>query len=64
MYDLQTNTQMVFDSMKEAADYLNLSSHMPVSRRCRGYTKRPLNDRYQFEYYDNEGVTTIESIAV
>lgn len=63
MLDLQENAQTIFDSMQEAADFLGLSSHMPVSRRCRQYTKRPLYDRYQFEYYDDEGVTTIENIT-
>lgn len=52
MIDLVNNEEKVFNSQKECADYLNLSSHMPVSRRCRGCTKSPLNNQYQFEYYD------------
>ena len=52
MIDLVNNIEMIFNSQKECADYLNLSSHMPISRRCRGYTKSSLNNQYQFEYYD------------
>lgn len=61
MTDINNNAQKIFSSMQEAADYLGLASHMPVSRRCRKYTKRPLNGRYQFEYCNDEGVTTIEN---
>ena len=52
MIDLINGEEKVFNSQQECADYLNLSSHMPVSRRCTGYTKSPLNNQYQFEYYD------------
>ena len=52
MIDLISGEEKIFNSQKECADYLNLSSHMPVSRRCTGYTKSPLNNQYQFEYYD------------
>ena len=52
MIDLVNNREMIFDSQQECANYLKLSSHMPISRRCRGYTKSPLNNQYQFEYYD------------
>ena len=52
MFDLVNNKEIIFNSQKECANYLNLSSHMPISRRCRGYTKSPLNNQYQFEYYD------------
>ena len=52
MIDLISGEEKVFNSQKECADYLKLSSHMPVSRRCAGYTKSPLNNQYQFEYYD------------
>lgn len=61
MNDLLTGVITKFDSMQEAANYLGLSSHMPVSRRCRNYTLQPLNGRYTFDYCDNEGVTTIEN---
>ena len=61
--DLVQHSEFVFSSMAEAAQYLSLDSHMPVSRRCRGYTKSPLKNRYLFEYYDNEGVTTMESAS-
>ena len=52
MIDLVNNREMIFDSQRECANYLKLSSHMPISRRCRSYTKSPLNNQYQFEYYD------------
>ena len=52
MIDLISGEEKIFNSQKECADHLNLSSHMPVSRRCTGYTKSPLNNQYQFEYYD------------
>ena len=52
MIDLVNNIEIIFNSQQECANYLNLSSHMPISRRCRKYTKSPLNNQYQFEYYD------------
>lgn len=52
MIDLVNRIEMIFSSQQECANYLNLSSHMPISRRCRGETKSPLNNQYQFEYYD------------
>ena len=52
MINLISGEEKIFNSQKECADYLNLSSHMPVSRRCTGHTKSPLNNQYQFEYYD------------
>ena len=52
MIDLINEEEKIFNSQQECADYLNLTSHMPVSRRCRGCTKSPLNNQYQFEYYD------------
>ena len=52
MIDLISGKEKIFNSQKECANYLNLSSHMPISRRCTGYTKSPLNNQYQFEYYD------------
>lgn len=52
MIDLTTGEEKIFNSQQECADYLRLSSHMPISRRCRKETKSPLNNQYQFEYYD------------
>ena len=52
MIDLKNKEEKIFNSQQECANYLKLSSHMPISRRCRGYTKSPLNNQYQFEYYD------------
>lgn len=58
---LPSRTKIIFTSMQEAADWLGLSSHMPVSRRCRGVAQQPLNKNYWIEYYDEESVTTIEN---
>ena len=44
--------KQVFNSQQECANFLNLKSHMPISRRCRGIIKSPLNGKYMFEYYD------------
>lgn len=48
--NIKTNEIQIFTSQQECADALSLSSHMPVSRRCRGIIKTPLNNTYQFEY--------------
>ena len=52
MTNLETGEKLTFSSQQECADYLKLSSHMPISRRCRGYAKSPLFGIYEFEYYD------------
>ena len=52
MIDLVNGEEKIFNSQQECADYLHLSSHMPISRRCRKEIKSPLNNQYQFEYYD------------
>ena len=61
MTDVLTNEVLIFNSQQECADYLQLSSHMPVSRRCRGKCEniKLLNDRYMFEYYNEKSVSTI-----
>ena len=61
MVDVLTNTVMIFNSQQECADFLQLSSHMPVSRRCRGKCENAklLNNRYMFEYYNEKSVSTI-----
>lgn len=61
MTDVLTNEVLIFNSQQECADYLQLSSHMPVSRRCRGECENTklLNDRYMFEYYNEKSVSTI-----
>lgn len=59
--DIQSGDELLFASMQEAADWLNLSSHVPVSRRCRGVAPNPLMNRYWIKYYNGEGVTTTES---
>lgn len=51
MIDLNNGSEKIFDSMADCARELNLDSHMPISRRCRKYTKSPLNGQYQFEYF-------------
>lgn len=61
MTDILTNEVLIFNSQQECADYLKLSSHMPVSRRCRNTCDKTklLNDRYMFEYYNEKSVSTI-----
>jgi hypothetical protein len=61
MTDVLTNEVLIFNSQQECADYLKLSSHMPVSRRCRGKCENAklLNNRYMFEYYNEKSVSTI-----
>ena len=50
MKNIITKEEKEFSSMQECADYLNLASHMPISRRCRGVIKVPLNNTYVFYY--------------
>ena len=52
MINIINNEVKTFDSQQECADYLQLSSHMPISRRCRHEIISPLNNTYQFEYYN------------
>ena len=61
MTDVLTNEVLIFNSQQECADYLQLSSHMPISRRCRNTCDktRLLNNRYMFEYYNEKSVSTI-----
>jgi len=61
--DTLTCNCVIYNSQQEAADALGLSSHMPVSRRCRQRGLPLVNGRYDFEYYNDEGVTTTESIC-
>ena len=51
MIDIELNETIIFNSQQECADYLKLSSHMPVSRRCRKVAPELLYGRYKFEYY-------------
>ena len=61
MTDIVENSITIFPSMAEATKFLSLVSHMPVSRRCRGKIKSPLDNRYLFEYCDDEGITTMDN---
>ena len=45
-----TQEILLFSSMKEATDYLGLNGHSPISRRCRGIIKSPLNNTWIFKY--------------
>lgn len=63
MTDLITGDRKLFGSMQEAANELDLSSHMPISRMCRGVKKSPIKNRYIFEYCNDKSVTTIENVA-
>lgn len=61
MTDVLTNEVLIFNSQQECANYLQLSSHMPISRRCRNTCDKTklLNNRYVFEYYNEKSVSTI-----
>lgn len=61
MTDILTKSTLIFNSQQECANYLNLSSHMPISRRCRNKCNKTklLNNRYMFEYYDEKSVSII-----
>lgn len=64
MYDIENETTAYFSSMKEAADCLGLSSHMPISRQCRHKSTKPILGRFLFDYSANEGVTTMENAHI
>lgn len=51
MTDIELGEIKIFNSQQECADYLKLSSHMPISRRCRKVAPELLYGRYKFEYY-------------
>ena len=59
MKDTFTGKEMIFSSVKECSDFLSLPTHHPISRRLIGKVKKLLNDRYSFEYYKEESVSTI-----
>lgn len=54
LVDLNFEYMCIFNSQQECADYLELNSHMPISRRCRKDSSRKniLFDRYFIDYYD------------
>lgn len=52
MIDITENKKQIFNSQQECANFLKLKSHVPISRRCRGIIKSPLDKKYMFEYYD------------
>lgn len=51
MTDIKTNKEKIFSCMKECQDYLSLSNHSAISKRCRNLIKKPLFGKYNFEYY-------------
>lgn len=50
MINILTNEEKTFSSQKECASYLGLKDHSPISKRCRGIIKSPLEEKYNFEY--------------
>lgn len=60
---LPSRMKIIFTSMQEAADWLGLNSHMPISRRCRGEAPQPFRNKFWIEYYDEKSVTTNESAS-
>lgn len=52
LINTKTGEERIFSSQKECADYLNLSSHHPISRRCRGIINKLINELYSVEFYD------------
>lgn len=53
MINIITGEEKFFSSQKECQNFLGLSGHHAISRRCRGEIASPLNGIYQFEFYDN-----------
>lgn len=52
MINTITNEIQIFDSQQQCADFLHLSSHVPISRRCRKEGPELLFNKYKFEYYN------------
>lgn len=64
--DIQNDSVVYYDSMKECQDALNIPRHDAISRRCRGKIKSPLNNKYMFYYlddYNKQSQETTESIT-
>ena len=52
LINVKTGEERVFQSQKECANYLNMSGHHPISRRCRGEIKKLINGIYNVEFYN------------
>ena len=52
--NIETDKELFFDSMAEAAKYFQLTSHQPISRRCRGEITNLFNGKWMFAYQNNE----------
>ena len=50
LINILTGEEKVFSSMKECQEELKLPGHNPISSRCRGKIKKPLDGKYNFEY--------------
>ena len=51
LINIETEEEKIFSCMKECQDYLKLDNHTSISIRCRKLIKKPLNGKYNFEYY-------------
>lgn len=52
--NVKTNEELFFSSMAEGAKYFNMTSHQPISRRCRGEIISLYNSEWMFAYADSE----------
>jgi len=48
--NIKTNEELFFNSMAEGAAYFGMTSHQPISRRCRGEVKSLYNEEWMFSY--------------
>lgn len=52
--NIETDKELFFDSMAEAAKYFGQNSHQFISRRCRGEVKNLYEGKWMFAYFDKE----------
>ena len=52
--NIKTNEELFFNSMAEGAKYFSMTSHQPISRRCRGEINSLYNEEWMFGYQDEE----------
>lgn len=52
--NIKTNEELFFNSMAEGATYFGMTSHQPISRRCRGEVKSLYNEEWMFSYQDQD----------
>jgi hypothetical protein len=50
MINIITSEEKIFSSQQECSNFLGLKEHSPISRRCLGKIKKPLDGIYNFEY--------------